>query len=441
MQSSQNPIHTEFLRNLSIVSLNEMQTTFIEKATASGNVMLLAPTGSGKTLAFLIPLIDKLQPEATGVQALIITPSRELALQIEQVFRSMKTSYKVSCCYGGHSIKIELNSLSEAPAVIIGTPGRLMEHIERKSFDPRFVKMVVLDEFDKSLQLGFSDQLSVIFKALSGKQQHFLTSATRLDVWPTFLPFKNPETLNYLKDESLSRLSLKVVHTKSVDKVETLMRLVAGFNQEVCLVFCNHREAVERISALFKQHNFEHGILHGAMEQIDREKNLIRYRGGAHNVLIATDLASRGLDIPEIKHVVHYQLPPQQESFIHRNGRTARMHAEGQAYLILASDETLPDYIDKSVAVLSVNPKIQLPPPPRFVCLYISAGKKDKISKGDIVGLLTKKGGLQSDDIGLITTLDFSSYVSVQRAMVRDLLVKVKNERLKKLKVKIEIAN
>jgi superfamily II DNA/RNA helicase len=433
--------NSEFLRNLSIKELNEMQKSFIDKATSTSNLMLLSPTGSGKTLAFLIPLINKLRTDEAGVQALIITPSRELTLQIEQVFRAMKTSYKVSVCYGGHAMKIEQNSLSEAPAVIIGTPGRLSDHIVKKSFSTETIKMVVLDEFDKSLQLGFQEQLMIIFKNLTGKQQHLLTSATQLDTWPEFLPFKKPETLNYLKDEVESKLKLKVVHTKSADKVETLMRLVASFNQEVCLVFCNHREAVDRISALFTKHKFEHGILQGAMDQIDREKNLIRFRGGAHNVLIATDLASRGLDIPEIKHVVHYQLPPQQESFIHRNGRTARMHAEGQAYLVLADDETLPGYIDKSVEELKLSDKLHLPPPPRFACLYISAGKKDKISKGDIVGLLTKKGGLQSDDIGLITTLDFSSYVSVRRSMVDKVLANIKNERLKKLKVKIEVAS
>lgn len=441
MQTTINAANAEYLKNLSIQELNEMQTAFIEKAASSDNLMLLSPTGSGKTLAFLIPLVNKLNAEATGVQALIVTPSRELALQIEQVFRAMKTSYKVSVCYGGHSVKIEQNSLSEAPAVIIGTPGRISDHIVRKSFDARTVKMVVLDEFDKSLQMGFQEQLTIIFKALSGKQQHILTSATKLDAWPDFLPFKKPETLNFLKDEAESKLKLRVVHTKSADKVETLMRLVAGFNQEVCLVFCNHREAVERISALFTKHNFEHGILQGAMDQIDREKNLIRFRGGAHNVLIATDLASRGLDIPEIKHVVHYQLPPQQESFIHRNGRTARMHAEGQAYLVLADDETLPGYIDKSVEELKLSGKLHLPPPPNYACLYISAGKKDKISKGDIVGLLTKKGGLQGDDIGLITTLDFSSYVSVKRPLVNKVLANIKNEKLKNTKVKIEVAN
>ena len=418
-----------------------MQVETFDKAAAAQNLMLLAPTGSGKTLAFLVPVVNELKPDAAGVQALIVAPSRELSIQIEQVFKAMKTNFKVTCCYGGHSMKVEQNSLSETPAVVIGTPGRLADHILKKSFDPHTIKVVVLDEFDKSLQLGFHEELRQIFKALTGKQKHLLTSATRLEAWPNFLPFKKPETLNYLQDQTDSKLKLSLVNTKSTDKVETLMRLVAGFNQEVCLVFCNHREAVDRISSVLSHHKIDHGILHGAMEQIDREKNLIKFRGGAHNILIATDLASRGLDIPEIKHVVHYQLPPQQESFTHRNGRTARMHAEGQAYLILASDETLPPYIDKTVAELKVSSKLHLPPPPQFVCLYISAGKKNKISKGDIVGLLTKKGGLQSDEIGLITTLDFTSYVSIKRSLATKTLANIKAEKLKNTKVKIEIAS
>ncbi|MEO5600377.1 MAG: DEAD/DEAH box helicase [Cyclobacteriaceae bacterium] len=441
MQENLNEKYAAVLKNLSIADFNAMQKSVIERSTEVDNLMLLAPTGTGKTLAYLIPVINTLKNTHQGLQALIIAPSRELSLQIEEVFRSMKTSFKVSCFYGGHSMKTEQNSLSDTPAVIIGTPGRLADHVERHSFDLSSVKIVVLDEFDKSLQMGFHDQLKIIFKALSGKQKHLLTSATNPDSLPDFLPFRRIETLNHLQSDEPIKLSLKLVHTKSTEKVETLMRLVAGFNDEVCLIFCNHRDAVERISTLFKMNNFEHGIFHGALEQIDREKNLIKFRGGAHHVFIATDLAARGLDIPEIRHVVHYQLPQSHEAFIHRNGRTARMHAAGEAYLILADDESLPDYIDPSTQVIRVNPKLQLPPPPKFVCLYISAGKKDKISKGDIAGLLIKKGGLLVDDIGLITTLDHASYVSVKREGVKKVLSAIKDERLKKMKVKIEIAS
>ncbi len=441
MHTNVNVLYADFLKNLSISAFTEMQEKVIEKAAAPENLLVLAPTGSGKTLSFLIPLISKLSNKSREVQAIIVAPSRELSLQIEQVLRSMKTSYKVSCVYGGHSVKIEQNSLSEAPAIIIGTPGRLADHVRRKSFDASYVRMIVLDEFDKSLQMGFHEELQVVFNVLNGKQQFILTSATRLDPLPDFLPFKQIDTLNYLKDEEESKLKLKLINTRSVDKIETLLKLVARFNQEVCIVFCNHRDAVDRISVLFTKSNFEHGILHGAMEQIDREKNLIKFRGGAHNVLISTDLASRGLDIPEIKHIVHYQLPLQQEAFVHRNGRTARMHAEGEAYLILAEDETLPEYIDKSIDEIKLPGRFELPAPPAYACLYISAGKKDKISKGDIVGLLTKKGGLQGDEIGLITTLDHASYVSVKRSKVTKVLAAIKNEKLKGGKVKIEVAN
>lgn len=430
----------EYIKQLGIEDFNDMQKDVIKKAASNDNLMLLAPTGSGKTLAFLLPMVNKLTVDG-GIQAMIIAPSRELCIQIEQVFKSLKTSFKVSTCYGGHSSKIEQQSLAESPAVIIGTPGRLQDHIIRESFNAKTIIIVVLDEFDKSLQLGFHDQLQTIFRSFDGKQQHLLTSATKLDKWPGFLPFKNPETLDYLKDEVHSKLKLQVVHTDSIEKAETLMRLVAGFKNEVSLVFCNHRDAVERISSLFNDYDFAHGTLHGGMEQIDREKNLIKFRGGACNVLIATDLASRGLDIPEIKHVVHYQLPPKEDAFTHRNGRTARMHAEGQAYLVLAHDENLPDYIDKDIEELSISNKLVLPEPPQYTCIYISAGKKDKISKGDIVGLFTQKGELSSQDIGHITLLDFAAYVSVKRTKVNKLLSKLMNEKLKKMKVKMEEAN
>ena len=441
MQTTSKATQADYLKNIGINALNPMQEETIAKAAINRDLMLLAPTGSGKTLAFLLPVIQALSQGKDEVQALIVVPSRELALQIEQVFRSLKTNYKVCCFYGGHAMKIEESSLSTAPAVIIGTPGRLADHVSRKTFDARTIRWVVLDEFDKSLQMGFEPQLAVIFKSLTGRQNHLLTSATSLDVLPSFLPFSQPERISYLNDTAPTRLKLKSVHTLSAEKVEALMRLVAGFNQELCLVFCNHREAVDRISALFNSYNFAHGILHGALEQIDREKNLIKFRAGAHNVLIATDLASRGLDIPEIKHIVHYQLPQQREAFVHRNGRTARMHAEGEAYFVLADDEMLPPYMDDDITEVKLTHKLVLPLPPEFVCLYISAGKKDKVSKGDIAGLLMKKGGLKADQIGLITTLDHASYAAIRRTHLQQVLAGIKNEKLKKIKVKIEEAS
>ena len=433
--------YTDFLQTLKLEAYNEMQQQFFSKAAIENNLMLLAPTGSGKTLAYLLPLIHQLKSNQTGVQALVIVPSRELALQIEQVFKSLKTSYKVTTCYGGHAMKTEQNSLLDAPALIIATPGRLSEHVVNGSFDPSTVQLVVLDEFDKSLQFGFHEQLKVIFEKLSGEQKHFLTSATQMARLPEFLPFLSAEEVDFLKDAPDSKLKLKMVRTTSVEKVETLMRLIAGFGHEVCLVFCNHRDAVDRISALLSNNRFEHAVLHGGMEQIDREKNLIKFRNGTHHVLIATDLASRGLDIPEIKHVVHYQLPPKEDAFIHRNGRTARMHASGQSYLVLANDEQLPEYMREPIAEFDIPDSISLPEPSPWACLYISAGKKDKISRGDVVGVLTKKGELLPKQIGLITILDTATYVAVHRNQLDRLLQKVSQERIKKVKVRMAEAN
>lgn len=436
-----NTAHAGFLKNLSIDALNEMQAAAIAKAETETNLVLLAPTGTGKTVAFLFALYNKLNPEAKGLQAIIVTPTRELALQIELVFKAMKTQFRVTCCYGGHSMKLEQDSLRNAPAVMVATPGRLADHIDRDSVDVSTAKIVVLDEFDKSLQMGFHAQLQLLFNTLDGRQQHILTSATRLNTLPDFLPFKKPAVLNFLPEAlDNQKLRINVVRTRQLLKAEALMRLVAGFNQEACLVFCNTREAVEEISDVFHQHKFEHGVFHGALEQIDREKNLIKFRGGAHHVLVATDLAARGLDIPEIKHIVHFQLPPREEEFIHRNGRTARMHAHGQSYLLLGDNESLPSYADKNLPEIVLPKSLKLPPLPQYVCLYISAGKQDKISKGDIAGLFMKKAGLEGDELGLITLLDHVSFVSVKRTKLAKVLNVLKGEKLKKEKVKVELA-
>ena len=436
----QKPDNQTVLQNLSIEKLNPMQEAFLAKTEHAQNLLLLSPTGSGKTLAFLLRVLQQLDEETPGIQVLIIAPARELVLQIEDVFRMMKTGFKVCVCYGGHNSRTEQNRLAEAPAIVIGTPGRLSDHIQKGLINAATIQLVVLDEFDKSLQMGFHAQLEVIFSALKGKQKHILTSATRLEEIPAFVPFRKPEALDFLVHTTDPKLRIQLVKTAAEEKAETLLRLVASFGQDISLVFCNHREAVERISAHFREQGFAHGIFHGAMEQPDRERNLIKFRSGACHVLIATDLAARGLDIPEIRHVVHYQLPVHEDAFIHRNGRTARMHAEGQAYLILGDDESMPAYFTERIPELKLAEKYSLPAAPEFECVYFSAGKKDKISKGDLVGLLMKKGEMTNEDLGLITIMDQASFVAVRRKKVNTLLRLIKGEKLKKVKVKSEIA-
>lgn len=441
MDNDAQRLEQQFLDNLGIATLNEMQRAFIDAAANDPNLMLLAPTGSGKTLAFLFPLVYKLDPTSRSTQALIIVPSRELAIQIEQVFKSLKTGYRVSTCYGGHSMKLEKNSLGELPEVVIGTPGRLSDHVNQGSLDTSAIQTVVLDEFDKSLQLGFHEQLRDIFRKLISVQNHFLTSATKMGRLPEFIPFDNPPVVDFLRQQQESKLELKLVRTNTKEKIQNLMRLISHFQGESGIVFCNHREAVDRISLLLGDHGYEHAVLHGGMEQLDREKNLIKFRSGVVNLLIATDLASRGLDIPEIKHIVHYQVPPKEDAFIHRNGRTARMHASGQGYLILAEDEDFPEYLDEKRMEEVVIDETIASKPTGFSLLYFSAGKKDKISKGDIVGFLIKIGGASNNDIGLITIMDFASYVAVNRNAAARLVKKLNGEKIKKSKVKVAESN
>lgn len=441
MEEQSKSLEEQFLSRLDFSSFNEMQRAFVDAAETQDALMLLSPTGSGKTLAFLYPIFKNLDPTSRSTQALIVVPSRELAIQIETVFKSLKTGYRVSTCYGGHSMKIEKNSLAEMPELVIGTPGRLSDHVNQGTLDTSSISFLVLDEFDKSLQLGFHDQLRDIFRKLPAVKKHLLTSATTMDRLPEFLPFKKPYLVDFLDEKEEIKLELKLLPTSSKEKVFSLMYLISHFQGEASIVFCNHREAVDRISLLLGDHGYAHAVLHGGMEQLEREKNLIRFRSGVVTLLIATDLASRGLDIPEIRHVVHYQIPNKEDAFTHRNGRTARMHASGQGYVVIAHDESFPDYLDeKSIEEVQVEDLIS-PIASDMDLIYISAGKKDKVSKGDIAGFLIKTGGLDASDIGLITLMDFSSYVAVTFDKAAKLAKKLNGQRLKKGKVKVALAN
>ncbi|WP_295655179.1 DEAD/DEAH box helicase [uncultured Mucilaginibacter sp.] len=429
----------EALAKLNIAELNQMQHAALN-ADVSRDMVLLSPTGSGKTLGFLLPVLKTLDPAVADVQVLIMVPSRELALQIEQVFKTMGTGFKINCCYGGHDTKVERNNLSQPPAILVGTPGRIAYHIKRSNFKTDAIKTLVLDEFDKALEFGFENDMSYIIRNLVGLQRRILTSATQMDNIPAFAGVKAPVELNFLKrDTSASALQLKAVITEPDEKLETLFKLICTIGSKVTLVFCNHRDAVDRISELLWDMRVIHDVFHGGMEQEDREKALIKFRNGSSRLLITTDLASRGLDIPEIEYIIHYQVPHNKEAFTHRNGRTARMHAKGTAYLLLTPDER-PDFLEAKYELETLPERTKLPEPTPWATLYIAAGKKDKVNKVDIVGLLLQKGKLNKDELGLIEVLDYSSYAAVNRKLIAATVDLIKNEKIKNKKVKIDIS-
>ena len=428
------------LKNLKIASLNEMQKESIEVNKTQQDCVLLSPTGSGKTLAFLLPLLRFLDEKQNHVQALIITPTRELAIQIESVFRSLGTPFKVNATYGGHSMRVEENNFIQAPAVLVGTPGRICDHIQRGNLDLENVSTLILDEFDKSLEMGFHDQMEYILAYTKGLKKRMLVSATEMSEIPTFTGIKDSIEINYLVEKS-DNLTLKMVVSNEKDKLQSLFDLICQNSNEPTIIFCNHREPVERVAEFLADLGIVVTFFHGGLEQSERERTLIKFRNGSSNYLVTTDLAARGLDIPEIKYIIHYHLPLTKDAFIHRNGRTARMSASGTSFLLVTKDEELPKYIlEQNIPVEVIKEESFLPKEPKWETLYMSGGKKDKINKIDIVGFLSKKGNLEKDDLGLIIVQDFTSYAAVNRKKIRQVLAAIKDEKIKGKKLKIGIS-
>jgi superfamily II DNA/RNA helicase len=434
--------HNTILSNFKIDRLNDMQEATLNAFAKQNDIILISPTGSGKTLAFLLPLVNSLSVQKQGVQVLIVVPTRELAQQIEQVFKQMNTGFKINCCYGGHSVQIERNNLSQPPAVLVGTPGRLAHHIRKKNLSVADTSYLILDEFDKSLESGFQEEMTFILKNIRNLKKRILTSATSLKDIPSFVGIKGPVELDFTAGDKQGKATLhfKTVRLTDHEKLEGLLLLLGKINSASTIVFCNHRDAVNRISQELSILKVAHGFYHGGLDQIDREKTLIKLRNGSISLLISTDLAARGLDIPEIEAVIHYQMPTTEDSMIHRNGRTARMNSDGTVYFLLEKEDFLPPFLNLVPEEENLPKKMIPPKPSPWKTLYISAGKKDKVNKMDIVGMLLQKGGLKKEELGKIEVLDHSAYVAVKSDKIARTLQLIKDERIKNKKVKMEIS-
>jgi superfamily II DNA/RNA helicase len=429
------------LRSMGIESLNAMQLATLQANEKEQDIILLSPTGSGKTLAYLLPVLMSLNPEIQTVQALILAPSRELAQQIEQVWRSMSTGFKVNTCFGGRPSNGEKRELATPPAVLIGTPGRLQDHIERGNVAVDDIRILILDEFDKSLEMGFTEQMEAIIVRIPSLQKRILTSATDAISIPDFTGISNPVKLDFSeKDNALKGLKTFTAKGDTNDKFDLLYRLLCHLGNDSTLVFCNQRDAVEKVSAYLTQRKLANEFFHGKLEQPDRERALSKFRNGSCSVFISTDLASRGLDIPEIKNVVHFDIPVRLDEYVHRNGRTARMEAEGSAFSLLAANEDLPGFILPLPAPYLLPALTSAPSKSEWATIYIGKGKKDKLSKMDVVGFMFKKGELAREELGMVEVKDYYSYVAVKVNKVNEVLRLVGNEKIKNMKTRIELA-
>ena len=432
--------HQEILTKLGISQLNPMQKAAHQVILREASTVLLSPTGTGKTLAFLLPLLEFLDPDLDQVQAVILVPSRELAIQIEQVTREMGSGFKANAVYGGRAFSKDKTELSHPPAILIGTPGRVADHIRRNTFSVENIKVLVLDEFDKSLEVGFEAEMSEIISSLTHLEKRILTSATQEIEIPKFAGVKNPEILNYLEGGKL-QLEIKTVEVPGHNKLPGLKKLIQQNPDGTGIIFCNFKDSISEVSDFLDRNNIKHACFYGGMEQKDRERALIQFRNGSHRIIIATDLAARGIDVPGIDFIIHYELPFKKQEFTHRNGRTARMNSNGTAYVLHNKNKRLPDFIDENQHIPKNRESAEssVKASAKQSTLFISGGRKDKISKGDIAGLFLKQGMLEKDELGLIELKQDCAFVAVPASKADALINELNNSRLKRKKVRINL--
>lgn len=429
------------LHALGIEALNAMQEEMLAEVRRHDSLVLLSPTGSGKTLGYMLPILEamQVQPKPT---VLILVPSRELAIQTQGVASRLCRDTKSYACYGGRPAMDEHRAMrSLSPQMIVGTPGRVLDHLQKGNFEYDSIDTLVIDEFDKSLELGFRQQMADILSILPSVRKRILLSATDSPEIPSFVGAGRVHRMNYLADtdtDYADRISQYLLRSPEKDKLETLGHLLCSLGSSPSIVFLNYREAVDRVYQYLHKAGFCVSAFHGAMEQKDRERALFRFQSGCANVLVSTDLAARGLDIADVENVIHYHLPLNNEAYIHRNGRTARWDRAGASYLILGPEENL-DKLDclTDVTPMEVPASCQIPSS-KWETLYIGRGKKDKINKVDIVGFLSKTGGLNRDQLGMVTVFPHWSFAAVDRSCIRSLMSRIEGQKIKGQKTIIE---
>lgn len=419
-----------------ITALNDMQLRM--QADNSRRAILLAPTGSGKTVAFTIRLLRELTNSRGEIQAVVLAPARELVIQIADVIRPVAAGLKTVAFYGGHPMADEENSLKVLPDIIVATPGRLLDHIRRGNLSVDGVGALVIDEYDKMLELGFHDEMKRIVKRMKHLRLTILTSATRLAEFPDFLDLKGATTMDFTSRGPSGQLQTVRVTSPSKDKLDTLEALLKALPQGRALVFVNHREAAERVYNYLREKGLPAGLYHGGLEQHQRQQAVDLLNNGTTPIMVSTDLGARGLDIDDVDYVIHYHIPLSPESWTHRNGRTARMGNSGTSYVILSDEENIPDYVryDREYFPKGENPDgIRS----EVATLYINAGKKEKISRGDVAGYLMKGADLGKDEVGKIVVADHYAIAAVPRAKAGKILALLADKKIKNTRVKISL--
>ena len=430
------------LERLGIRELSDMQREAGD-AILQGkqDVLVLSPTGTGKTLAYLLPLVQLIDAQQQEPQALVIVPGRELALQSDRVLKDMGCGLHSAACYGGRTAMEEHRRLKEVrPQIIFGTPGRLNDHLDKGNISPYGIRYLVIDEFDKCLEMGFHDEMARLLKKLPGIRRRILLSATDAEQIPDFVSLGRSVRIDYLRDDEQvnNRVTSYEVKSPVKDKLATLRQLLWDLGDTQSVVFLGFRDAVERVGDYLRHEGFSVSVFHGGMDQKQREDALYKFSNGSTNIFVSTDLGSRGLDIPDIQNIIHYHLPLQEQELVHRVGRTARWDKSGKNFFIVGPEEQMPPFIEGTIERQELTTNNSQPTIPQMATLYIGKGKKDKISKGDIVGFLCKKGGLEPSEIGRIDVTERYAYAAVNREKLQQVLRQTKGEKIKGIKTVVE---
>ena len=420
------------LESLGYLEMTEIQEKSLPHILSEKDVLGQAKTGSGKTAAYAIGLLNKIEVTAYQTQALVICPTRELADQVTAEIRRIARAVpniKILTLCGGKPMGAQLASLEHSPHIVVGTPGRLLKLLEKRALNIDKLRTLVLDEADRMLDMGFHDDIIKVIKRTPDDRQSLLFSATYADEIKNISKSIQSDTIEIhvenLHDEKV--IQQKFYAVGKTDRTEKLIAVLQKHNPETSLVFCTTRQQCQELASELIRFGIKALALHGELEQFQRDEALVRFSNKSLSVLVATDVAARGLDIEDLTAVINYEVSVDPEIHVHRIGRTSRAGKKGLA-ITLAADFDFPRLkaieafadmaisVDKSGLAKSSKNSIQKP---TMSTIFLNAGRKDKLRPGDILGSLTADGYLSGDKIGKITIFDKVSYVAVQSGVAK----------------------
>jgi ATP-independent RNA helicase DbpA len=424
----------EALQGLGFTAMTPVQAESLPLILKRLDVIIQAKTGSGKTAAFGIGLLHHLNPRFFGVQALVMCPTRELAEQVAQSIRQLASrmaNVKTVLLCGGKPFGPQRDSLRHGAHIVVGTPGRIDDHLQRGNLELKGVRTFVLDEADRMLEMGFAEVMASITSHLPKNRQTILLSATFPDDIKTISRSLQEKPIQITVDAEVSHDEVIIeqlfFEVQRHERDKTLLALFEHHRPRNAMVFCNTKKQCAEVAQFLSDHDIEAAAIHGDLDQRERDQVLVQFANESCPVLVASDVAARGLDIPALEMVVNVELPRDADTYVHRIGRTGRAGQSGKAFSLVAPSEVgrmrvIEDYLGNScvcdvVASLDRDPNYELRGP--MITLQLDAGRKQKVRPGDILGALTGDAGLSGDQIGKISIMDNWSYVAVHRAALR----------------------